>query len=105
VQNTSGITPCDVKVLVLPAPPEDRSKGGILFTDTAKERDKFAAMRGSVVAKGPNAFADWGSEAAPAVGSHVAYAQYAGKWLRGSDGAEYLIMNDEDVIAQVASNG
>jgi chaperonin GroES len=101
LQNTSGIKPCDVKVLVLPEPPEERTKGGIIITETIKEREKFAAVRGRLIATGSNAFAEWGDGNGPEPGSRISYAQYAGKWLKGSDGVEYLIMNDEDVIARL----
>jgi co-chaperonin GroES (HSP10) len=63
--NASGINPCDVKVLVLPDPVEEVTKGGIIRPDTARERDKFAAMNGTLIATGPNAFAEWGQGNGP----------------------------------------
>lgn len=99
--NSSGIYPFDVKVLVKPDPVEEKTAGGIIRPDTMRDKQQFAATKGRLIAVGPNAFKDWGSNAAPKLGDAVLYAQYAGKTHKGSDGAEYTIMNDEDLIACV----
>lgn len=96
------IRPADVKVLVLPDPVEEK-KGSILLPDQVKERDKFATTRGTIVAKGPNAFAEWGAGNGPDTGARVIFAQYAGLRVKDDDGTEHLIMNDEDVIGEVAA--
>lgn len=98
--NPSGITPLDVKVLVKPDPVEEKTAGGIILADTTKEKSKYAATKGTLVAKGPNAFAEWGADAAPADGARVLYAQYAGSRFKGDDGEDYIVMNDEDVIGE-----
>lgn len=100
--NPSGIQPADVKVLVRPDPVEEKTKGGIILADVTKERDKYATTRGALIAKGPNAFAEWGEAAAFGLGSRVVFAQYAGLRVKGDDGEDYLVMNDEDLIAEVA---
>lgn len=97
--NTSGIVPVDVKVVALPDPPEEKSKGGILMPDTVKEQNKFAATKATIVAVGANAFAEWGRGNGPATGARVLIAQYAGANVKGADGKDYRVLNDEDVIA------
>lgn len=99
---TSGIQPVDVKVLVKPDPVEEKTRGGIILSDTTKDRDKYATTRGTIVARGPNAFVEWGASNAPIDGARVVFAQYAGLRVKGDDGDDYIVMNDEDVIGQVA---
>jgi chaperonin GroES len=98
--NPSGITPLDVKVLVRPDPVEEVTKGGVFLADTTKEKSKYAATKGTLIAKGPNAFAEWGSDAGPTDGARVLHAQYAGSRFKGDDGEDYIVMNDEDIIGQ-----
>jgi chaperonin GroES len=101
--NPSGIVPLDVKVLVLPDPVEEKTAGGIIKPSTTADKEKYAATRGKLVAKGPNAFKEWGSDSEPGIGGRVLYAQYAGARFEGDDGADYIVMNDEDVIGEVAA--
>lgn len=96
--NPSGISPMDVKVLVKPEAVEEKTAGGIILADVTKDRNKYAATRGMLIAVGPNAFAEWGAGNAPVEGSRVLFAQYAGSRFKGDDGEEYVVMNDEDVI-------
>ncbi len=95
----SGFAPMDVKVLVKPDPVEEVTKGGIILADTTKDKQKYAATRGTLSAMGPNAFLEWGEAACPAEGDRILYAQYAGSRFMGDDGEEYIICNDEDIIA------
>lgn len=96
--NTSGFDPLDVKVLVKPIPVEQKTAGGIILADTTREREKYATTKGTLIAAGPNAFAEWGEGNAPPVGSVVMYAQYAGRSFKADGGDEFWVMNDEDVI-------
>lgn len=96
--NASGIAPVDVKVIVKPDPVEEKTAGGIILADTTKDREKYAATRGRLVAKGPNAFQEWGTTNAPEEGVRVLYAQFAGSRFKGADNDDYIVMNDEDVI-------
>lgn len=102
--NASGILPFDVKVLVKPDPVEEKTAGGIILADALRDKQKYAATKAVLVAVGPNAFKDWGSNAAPKVGDRVLYAQYSGKTHKGADGADYSIMNDEDLIACITGD-
>lgn len=99
--NTSGIEPADVKVLVLPDPVEEKTKGGIYLADTTKEKNQYATIRATLIEVGPNAFADWGGSSKPGVGDRIVTAQYAGLSIDGADGQKYRICNDEDIIARL----
>lgn len=97
--NSSGITPLDLKVLVLPDPSDEITKGGIIIPETTKDRQKFAVTKATVVAVGPNAFREWGEAYNPKPGDRVLHAQYAGSRVKGADDTDYILMNDEDVVA------
>lgn len=101
MDNTSGFTPVDVRVLIKPDPVEERTKGGIILADTTKDRNKYAATKGTLVAKGRNAFVEWGSEQIQ-VGDRVLFAQYAGSRFTDATGDEWVVMNDEDIVARAA---
>lgn len=100
-RNTSGITPIDVRVLLLPDPVEEKTSGGIILADSIRDKQKFAAVNATLIGKGRNAFAEMGSETAGQItpGTRVIVAQYAGARVKGLDKQEYVLCNDEDVIA------
>jgi chaperonin GroES len=78
-------------VIVLPAPAETKTKGGLIIPDTAKEKPQ----RGVIVAAGP------GKKDEPVtvkVGDTVLYGKYAGTEIN-VEGVEYLIMRESDVFA------
>jgi co-chaperonin GroES (HSP10) len=89
------------RVIVSPDPVEEISAGGIVLSiDPKKER--LAVERGVIVSHGDTAFTgDFKTEHPPAVGDKVYYAKFAGKIIKDSDNVEYLILNDEDVIAVI----
>lgn len=91
------------RVLVQPDEVETVSKGGIVIAvDPKKER--VAVETGKVLAVGDTAFEDYqkrDNDFVPKVGDKVYYAKYAGKIVRDTDDTEYLILNDEDIIAVV----
>ena len=80
------------RVLVLPAPAEEKV-GGIIIPDTAKEKPQ----RGKVVAVG-NGTKD--EEMILKVGDEVLYGKYAGTEIEG-EGEKYLMMRQSDVLAVV----
>lgn len=97
--NTSGITPLDVRVLVKPDAAKDKV-GSILLPEAVKEQDKFAQMKGTLVAVGANAWCEAKAGAgfvAPEPGARVLIAKYGGIVVKGDDGDDYRIMNDSDV--------
>lgn len=97
--NASGITPLDLKVLVRPDPAETKSLGGIIIPDTVSDKQKFAAVKAALIAAGPNAFREWGEGNAPKAGDRILMAQYAGARVKGADDIDYVLLNDEDVVA------
>lgn len=100
--NTSGIVPVDMRVLVKPEKPSEKTAGGVFIPEKAQDKQKFAGTKAVLVAIGSNAFVEWGSEARkPAPGSVVHYAQYTGSWITGEDGEDYVIMNDKDLTSIV----
>jgi chaperonin GroES len=100
--NASGFEPADTKVLIKPDPVEKKTAGGVILPDAAADKEKYASMRGVLVARGPNAFLEWGpSEADFTPGVRVVTAQYAGRRVKGDDGVEYIVMNDEDVLGRI----
>lgn len=101
MNNPSGITPVDLKVLVKPDPVEEMTKGGIILADTSKDKAKYAGTKATLVAIGPNAFKEWGAENGLSVGDRILFAQYSGARQKGADGEDYIIMNDQDVICRL----
>ena len=88
-----NIKPLADRVLVVPAPAEERTIGGIIIPDTAKEKP----LKGEVVAVG-NGTKD--EEMIVKVGDTVLYGKYAGTELE-LEGAKYLIMRQSDILAIV----
>lgn len=97
--NASGIEPLDLKVLVRPDSAEKVTKGGIIVPDSTSDRQKFAVVKATLIEAGSNAFKEWGVGNAPAAGARILMAQYAGARVKGKDGEDYVLMNDEDCIA------
>lgn len=54
--------------------------------------------KGVIVALGGTAFKDFNTEAPVQVGDRIAYAKFAGKFIKDSSGEEFLLINDEDVV-------
>ncbi len=87
-----NIKPLSDRVLVVPAPAEEKV-GGIIIPDTAKEKP----LRGKVVAVG-NGTKD--EEMVLKAGDEVLYGKYAGTEIE-LDGEKYLIMRQSDVLAVI----
>jgi chaperonin GroES len=86
-----SIKPLADRVLVESAPAEEKTAGGIIIPDTAKEKPQ----KGKVVAVGT------GKKDEPLtvkVGDQVLYGKYAGTEI-SVDGKEYLIMRESDIFA------
>lgn len=77
---------------------EERTKGGIVLPDTAKEKPQ----EGEIIAVGPGRVLDNGERLAPEVkvGDRVIYAKYGGTEVKFDD-EEYLILRESDVLAIV----
>ncbi|MEL6589619.1 MAG: co-chaperone GroES [Bacteroidota bacterium] len=86
-----NIKPLADRVLVKPAPAEDKTASGIIIPDTAKEKPQ----RGEVVAVGPGKKDD---PTTVSVGDTVLYGKYSGTEI-SLEGSDYLIMRESDILA------
>ncbi len=82
--------PINDRVVVKPAPAEEKTKGGLIIPDTAKEKPQ----RGEVIAVGPGKD---DKKMTVSVGDIVLYGKYAGQEL-SYEGADYLIMREDDIL-------
>jgi chaperonin GroES len=85
------VTPLHDRVIVKPAKAEEKTAGGIIIPDTAKEKPQ----RGTVVAAGP------GKKDEPTtvkIGDTVLYGKYSGTEI-SLEGDELLIMRESDILA------
>ena len=89
--NIMNIQPLGDRVLILPAPAEEKTVGGIIIPDTAKEKP----LQGEIVAAGKGTKDE---EMVLKVGDRVLYGKYAGTELE-YEGTKYLIMRQSDVLA------
>jgi chaperonin GroES len=93
MSNKLNITPLHDRVVVKPAAAEEKTAGGIIIPDTAKEKPQ----RGEVVAAGP------GKKDEPVTvkaGDLVLYGKYSGTEI-SVDGQDFLIMRESDILAIV----
>jgi chaperonin GroES len=90
------VRPLHDQVIVQRLEEEERTKGGIIIPDTAKEKP----IEGKVIAVGTGKNKKDGTKIPPEVkkGNRVLYAKYAGTEVK-IDGEEYLIMKEEDILA------
>ena len=86
-----SIKPLADRVLVKPATAEEKTIGGIIIPDTAKEKP----LKGEVIATG-NGTKD--EEMVLKPGDNVLYGKYAGTEIEWN-GEQYLIMRQSDVLA------
>ena len=93
--STISFKPSADRVLVKPAPAEEKTASGLIIPDTAKEKPQ----RGEVVAIGPGKVAENGQLVASTlkVGDSVLYGKYSGTELT-FEGTDYLIMKESDVF-------
>ena len=82
--------PINDRVIVKPAPAEEKTKGGLLLPDTAKEKP----LRGEVIAVGPGKD---GNAMTVKTGDIVLYGKYAGQEI-SHEGVDYLIMREDDIL-------
>jgi chaperonin GroES len=91
MSSTLHLKPLQDRVIIKPAPAEERTAGGIIIPDTAKEKPQ----RGTVVAAGP------GKKDEPVTvkeGDTVLYGKYSGTEVR-VDGEDLLIVREADILA------
>ena len=92
------IKPLADRVVIKPSAAEEKTKGGIILPDTAKEKP----VVGEGVAVGPGKILDDGKKVAleVKVGDKVLYGKYSGTEVT-VEGDEYLIMREADIFAVV----
>ena len=93
-----AVKPLDDRVLVKQSQAEERTAGGIVLPDTAKEKPQ----RGVVIAVGPGKLLDTGKRGAVSVtkGDEVYYGKYAGTEVK-IDNETYVILREADVLAVI----
>jgi chaperonin GroES len=84
--------------VVEPLEAEEKTAGGIVLPDTAKQKPQ----RGRIVAVGPGKLSDSGQRTAVAVvkGDEVIYGRYAGNDVQ-IERKEYKILRESDILAKV----
>ena len=92
------IRPLNDRVLVLRIEEEQKTAGGIVIPDTAKEKPQ----EGRVVALGPGKMDEKGKRVSPQVkeGDRVLFGKYAGTEIK-LDGVEHLVMKEEDILGVI----
>ena len=92
------VVPLNDKIVVKRLEAEERTTGGILLPDAAKEKPK----QGKVLSLGDGKLMESGKRAAFQVkeGDRVLFSSYAGNEVT-LEGEEYLIMTEEDILAVV----
>ncbi len=92
------LKPLTDKVIVQKLDPEEKTSGGIIIPDSAKEKPQ----EGKVIAVGPGLVDDKGQRKPIDVkeGDCVLFAKYSGTEVK-LDGEEYLILSERDILAIV----
>ena len=93
-----NIRPLDDRVVVKPLDVEEKTAGGIVLPDTAKEKPQT----GEIIAVGPGKRMKDGDRAAPAVrvGDHVIYGKYSGTEIK-VEGEEIKILRESDILGKL----
>lgn len=102
------IIPCGHRVLVHQKEYDEvdpvfqsAKKAGIEFVKDREVRYQASVDKGVILAVGPTAWKDFGSEPWAKVGDTIVFAKNAGKILEDPEDTEnhYVVLNDEDVVA------
>jgi chaperonin GroES len=92
------LRPLDDRIVVQPQEAEEKTAGGIVLPDTAKEKP----LMGKVISVGPGKQLDNGkrSEVAVKKGDTVLFGKYGGNNIK-IDGVEYKILHESDILGIV----
>ncbi len=92
------LRPLDDRVVVEPQEAEERTAGGIVLPDTAKEKPQ----RGTIVSVGPGKLLDSGKrgELSVGIGDVVIYGKYSGTDIE-VDGKDVKILRETDILAKI----
>ena len=123
--NSSGVSPCGDRVLVLPDVIEEVTEGGIILPTMDVQKHQLGQVAGVLVAVGPDAWMDRTtntkrlidghlklveqkttgySKPFAKVGDRVCFARYNGQIVPGEDGKDYRLLNDEDITATISES-
>ena len=94
--------PSGWRILVLPFEASKKSKGGIIYSDSAVERASIASTCGNVLALGSQAYDKEKFPEGPwcKKGDWVLFARYAGSRIK-IEGGEVRLLNDDEILATV----
>ncbi len=97
-KKSAGLRPLGDKVLIRRLDAEEKTRGGIVIPDTAKEKPK----EGRVIALGEGGILDNGKRGTFQVkkGDRIIFTSYAGTDVK-IGGVEYAIMTEEEILAVV----
>jgi len=95
VHPMKGIRPLGDRILVKRIKEEDKTKGGIIIPDTAKEKPQ----EGKVVAVGKGKMTEAGQLVVPDVqaGDHILFGKYSGSEVK-LEGEDHLILREDDIL-------
>jgi chaperonin GroES len=90
------VRPLHDRIIVKRLEEEEKTKGGIIIPDTAKEKP----IEGKVIAVGDGKIKEDGTKISMEIkkGDRVLFAKYGGTEIK-IDGEEYLMMKEDDVLA------
>lgn len=93
-----NIRPLNDRVVVVRLEGENKTAGGIIIPDTAKEKPQ----QGKVVSAGPGRLDDKGKRIAMQVknGDRVLFSRYAGTEIK-IEGVEHIFMREDDILGVV----
>lgn len=96
-----GIEPAGHRVLVKPDDTQEDKDSVIKIPDSVKDRYQMAQTTGYIVGIGKTAWKteDFGNEKWAEIGDRVCFAKYGGLIMKGKDGSQYRLLNDEDITA------
>jgi len=94
------LKPLADRIIVKQLEAEEKTKGGIVLPDSAKEKPQ----EGKVVAVGKGKLSEKGDTVSLElkVGDRILYGKYSGTEISTKEGDEFLIMKEDDVLAVVA---
>ena len=105
MENKSGIVPIDLKVLVRQLKMEEMTEGGIYIAKTVRDTLDLAGIKAELTAVGSQAFENIrDKDQRPKPGMIVSISKYAGYLIKGKDGKDYRLINDDDVVAVLDGN-
>jgi len=92
------VKPLQDRILIKRIQEEEKTKGGIIIPDAAKEKPQ----EGIVVAVGDGKVLESGQKVAPAVkaGDKILFGKYSGTEIK-VDGEEHLILREDDILVIV----